>query len=1056
MSRTDNLKQHTDGTVDRSGALTVQFFYDNFGRQVRQVLPTGGVTTAQYDVLGRLIAQTDELGRTKRSEYDAQGRLTAVVLPTIADSSNSGLQVNPRYEYGYDSRGNQISIRENIKQYADGTIDRSASRETDLSYDEHNRLLTKTLPLGQTETRHYNGEGYIDYRTDADGRVTQYIYDTAPGSSGRVVQYRYFDSLAEFANGSGTPATTVRQVYDAFGHRVQMIDGRGTTTDNYDSRGRITRIVAPEGVLNYEYRGDTIQVARIYTALAASPSGPTADFRYTYDAASRLAAVSIIARNGIVLTQPETTQYGYDVLGSLRRVTYANGVIADYGYDAFARLVRVTNYAPDSTPTNLGDNTKLSEYVYALGLTGRRESVTETRLESSGLYSMTAIHWSYDNLDRLTSESVDLGNDGTTNRSTIYVYDLAGNRTTQYTDVNGDGVVDEAITYSYDQNDRLVSETGALVSGQATSTQFVYGGLGDPSTELTQKTTYVAGAQIEVEQDSYTYDVRGQMSGATVTRPENGHQVSVTTSYAYDDNGNRVQQTQSVSQDGGAAQTATTYYVVDLQNPTGLAQVLEETSAPTALPVRTYTVGLSVVTQADNSAGGGNSLTLLTDGHASTRLIVDAGASVQARYDYDAYGQPLNFTPGVLATDRPLTNYLYAGEQVDPGLQLDYLRARYYDAGTGRFTKQDSFSGLSENPSSLQRYVYAGDNPVGNVDSTGRWLVAFDGTGNHEKDTNRDGTPNFATNVWKMYNAYLDGFSHYYRGIGNSWDWDFDPQAYQVAEWLSPPLGSLMLGSLSGLSKAFAAGASLILMKALGDIRRDHDLRQQRTLDVIGFSRGSTLALEFTHKVEENFPDVRIRFVGLFDTVDSIGIPGLGVNPGYRLSLASNVAHAFHAISFDEDRAYFPATNVVGAHQEAFRGVHSDVGGGWEPPYDLWQVSLQWMIANGRSAGLHFGGQYDGLHPDPNGAIRPNEDKWGGPLYGGFVAAGLNRPTIQQDFNDVPLPLSWFGDDIDFRRVGQDSQAVTRHFLQSVGFRMNLYNEVISEFAFNFAMFGVI
>jgi RHS repeat-associated protein len=53
----------------------------------------------------------------------------------------------------------------------------------------------------------------------------------------------------------------------------------------------------------------------------------------------------------------------------------------------------------------------------------------------------------------------------------------------------------------------------------------------------------------------------------------------------------------------------------------------------------------------------------------------------------------------------------YTGEQNDP-TGLEYLRARYYDASTGRFLSQDPVP-------LLQRYAYANDNPANLVDPSG-------------------------------------------------------------------------------------------------------------------------------------------------------------------------------------------------------------------------------------------------------------------------------------------------------------------------------------------------
>ena len=86
---------------------------------------------------------------------------------------------------------------------------------------------------------------------------------------------------------------------------------------------------------------------------------------------------------------------------------------------------------------------------------------------------------------------------------------------------------------------------------------------------------------------------------------------------------------------------------------------------------------------------------------------------VGVTYDYDAFG---NLIHSIGTTPN---NYLFAGEQFDPDLNLYYNRARYLNTSTGRFWSMDSDEGEDTDPLSLHKYFYAEVNPVDNRDPSG-------------------------------------------------------------------------------------------------------------------------------------------------------------------------------------------------------------------------------------------------------------------------------------------------------------------------------------------------
>jgi RHS repeat-associated protein len=98
-------------------------------------------------------------------------------------------------------------------------------------------------------------------------------------------------------------------------------------------------------------------------------------------------------------------------------------------------------------------------------------------------------------------------------------------------------------------------------------------------------------------------------------------------------------------------------------------------------------------------------------------------------YTYQAFGT-LETTNGGTKND-----YLFAGEQNDKVLDKYYLRQRFYDQSSGRFSRRDSWQSSLNNPLALHKYAYAGSNPVNSIDPTGLFTIAEISTANAIRDT---------------------------------------------------------------------------------------------------------------------------------------------------------------------------------------------------------------------------------------------------------------------------------------------------------------------------------
>lgn len=129
---------------------------------------------------------------------------------------------------------------------------------------------------------------------------------------------------------------------------------------------------------------------------------------------------------------------------------------------------------------------------------------------------------------------------------------------------------------------------------------------------------------------------------------------------------------------------------------------------------------------------------------------------------------------------------------------------------------------------------------------------------------------------------------------------------------------------------------------------------------------------------------VRVRFVGVFDTVGALGIPGPSRDrmKFHNVTLGPTVEHARQALAIDERRMTFEPciwtidTNLPSAQrphsvkQVWFEGVHSDVGGGYpNAKSGLSQISLAWMVTEAATLGLVFDPHTLAAQFDPNATV---------------------------------------------------------------------------------------
>ena len=107
---------------------------------------------------------------------------------------------------------------------------------------------------------------------------------------------------------------------------------------------------------------------------------------------------------------------------------------------------------------------------------------------------------------------------------------------------------------------------------------------------------------------------------------------------------------------------------------------------------------------------------IYTDPQGTPLAEADAQGNVTARFDYRPYGAQ--------ALGTPPAGPGYTGHVNDPDTGLVYMQARYYDPGTGRFLSVDPVGPAPGNTFSFNRYGYASNNPIVNIDPDGRQAQA--------------------------------------------------------------------------------------------------------------------------------------------------------------------------------------------------------------------------------------------------------------------------------------------------------------------------------------------
>jgi RHS repeat-associated protein len=661
-------------------------------------------------------------------------------------------------------------------------------RETRFEFDSLGRQVKRKLPLnfgidGKSDTSDdasaetfseistYDKRGRIETRTSFEGVTTTNIY---VDKTGRLDEERF--SITTTPPSAPVPAERRKFTYDDYGRvsRIEYLLGdandgsnivRAETT-SYSADGKVLLQTTPEGNIQYSYdKVDGSLTKKEYSSsafMATATSFETTTF-YSYDTLGRLRTVTQQDQGGTTLAEPDVKEYRYDLVGNLDQTRFKNGIIQDNDYDSLNRL-EIVRHWQDLNNNGLFDPSELrAEFDYELRPDGKRSKVKELIKEEGAngtVFAENTFDWSYDEVDRLVAEILTSSKASTPSYSLNWTYDLAGNRLSQVQTKSitnpppgGSTSSTETTTYVVDANDRLrvstMVRTGAYANSppELITLKYDYN-----KTQQASKSTFQQGSTSPTNVQAFAYDMQGLLREVVTTKFTGSIANSKSkVVYGYDSSGTRISSSAysavALLPDVVYSLQSVTEYLTDALNHTGYSQVLQETeytvttnsniSTRLATKKTVYAIGLDQISQTIFQF-----LTVLpattpdwvltsratfgTDGHGSVRVLYDTvGAILKDAqqlaqvYTYDAYGNLQGFN-----NLQPLTSYLYSGESFDFRIGQQYLRARFYDATTGRFNRLDPFAGNSSDPQSFHKYAYVHGDPVQGTDPTGMFLAS--------------------------------------------------------------------------------------------------------------------------------------------------------------------------------------------------------------------------------------------------------------------------------------------------------------------------------------------
>lgn len=699
-----------------------------------------GTTSYSYDFANRLtdIGYSDTTPNV-HFVLDGVGNRTSMsdgsgTVSYVYDNLNRLLSASrgaDAFSYGYDVAGNVTS-----RTYP-------GNSQTTYAYDEDNRLQTVTSGGATTSYDYYlNGELFHTTLPSGNGYVETRSYDNA----GRLIDLknaRAGTTLSEFAS-----------TLDPVGNPTQIVQtgaSPSTQTYGYDLNDRLTSVCFQASCPNSTDPKISWAYDKVGNRLSETRQATGTSTANNYNALDELAST--------VKTAPGSSPYPGQVqtdgaqpywrLGETSGTTFASGVGSFTGTWTGSPTLGVTGaLTGDSnaavTLNSSGQSTQSGSVPNATGLnktnnfslelwikrsparSGILQAVAGKPLSTTTHNENYAIWLTTGNAPRF-----DVGAGGTGNKSASITSTVAISDTTTWHHLVGtfaSGVLkiylDGALvgTNSSAGFTTVTTNTSTLDIGHSATTNYLSATLD----EIAVYGTALTAAQVTDHYNkgtstpppvqtttNYGYDNNGRETsagGATLTydlanRLKTYASGGTTTTYSYDGDGNRLQAST------GSLASQKTNSLWDTDNPLPLLGVERDGNGSL---VRRYTYGAAIAPLNMTTPSG--AFYYHYDSLSNVANVTDGAGATQWTYSYEPFGAGRSTTGS-----GPANPIQFDGQYQDNG-GLYNLRAREYDATTGRFSTPDPIEG-SQKETSTSSYAYATDKPTRFDDVSGEMFM---------------------------------------------------------------------------------------------------------------------------------------------------------------------------------------------------------------------------------------------------------------------------------------------------------------------------------------------